>query len=270
VQSQDTSLTGEREESKYRIERDGLPVLLDALRTHLPVHRYRGEGENALPDAQHYISTIYFDTPSLALFRAAKDDPTHNAKLRAREYYDLHSSLAELATDPDQIVRYQPWLWLELKRRDGDHTFKERVRVEKASLSAFLAELSGPCSDPDGGSSAQRAMRALCSALGEPISASLLVHYRRLAFQDDQGTLRVTLDDELSYYVPPQDLWTRRRARVRAYLGLPASTESFCLLEVKRRGALPTWLEATLEACGAQRVTFSKFPRAGAVIHDGA
>src|SRR5690606_2274853 len=142
--------------------------------------------------------------------------------------------------------------------------------IDKASVPAFLASLSDARPGARAESREQGALRALCSSLGEPISASVLVHYRRLAFQTADDTLRVTLDDELSYYLPPSDLWTRERALLRGSFGSPAATESFCLLEVKRRVPLPTWLKTSLDASRAQQVTFSKFLRAGTVIHGSA
>ena len=105
----------------------------------LPAHRYTGERANALSGAQHFVTTLYFDTPSHAHLRAALHDPEHNVKLRAKEYYDLHPSLAELATSLAQIVRDQPWLWLELKRREGQRTLKRRVRLAKADAARLFA-----------------------------------------------------------------------------------------------------------------------------------
>lgn len=38
----------------------------------------------------------------------------------------MHPCLAEIATDPSEILRYQPWFCFELKRREGQRTAKRR------------------------------------------------------------------------------------------------------------------------------------------------
>ena len=56
------------------------------LQKHLPLHRFTGAGANRLPDAHHYVTTIYFDTPSSLHYRTATTDTEHNIKVRAKEY----------------------------------------------------------------------------------------------------------------------------------------------------------------------------------------
>src|SRR4029079_4115722 len=127
----DAAITAEREETKYLVSHAALPDLTRAITARLEPHRFTGEAANLLPGAEHFVTTIYFDTPSLSYFKAARQDQQRNLKIRAKEYYDLHPSLAELATDPEQILRYQPWLWFELKRREGRVTSKRRFRFRK-------------------------------------------------------------------------------------------------------------------------------------------
>jgi hypothetical protein len=261
----DRAITADRSETKYLIAADRSASLVRTLRDELHAHRFTGDGANLLPDAQHFSTTIYFDTRSHALLRAAAENMEENIKLRAREYYDLHSSLAELATDPDQIVRYQPWLWFELKRRDQDRTLKHRLRLPKAKLPTFLRALDSagaPSDDADA-----EIICDFCRTLGEPLEASVLVNYRRQAFEDSSGTLRVTVDQDLSYYAPPSDLWTRRRALVRGTFGPARGVDRLCLVEVKQRAGMPAWLERALADAGGRRAPFSKFLRAGQVVH---
>ena len=136
----DARMTAEREETKYLVAPAHWERLATELSRRLPGHRFTGAGANRLPDAHHYVTTIYFDTPSRALVRAAATTVDRNLKIRAKEYYDLHPSLAEVATDPAQIVRYQPWLWFEIKRRDGSRTRKQRFRLPKGDVGSFFAE----------------------------------------------------------------------------------------------------------------------------------
>jgi hypothetical protein len=269
----DERLTADRNEVKYLMGRDRLTVLAAALARRLPSHRFTGEGANHLPDPHSFVTTVYFDTPSRAHLHAARDDWERNVKVRAKEYYDLHPSLAELATDPEQIVRYQPWLWFELKRRQGLRTSKLRFRLRKRDVPAFfgggqvdLAAMTPPSDDPAAPAAAgqQEGLRGIlehCRSLPEPLSAACLVNYRRLSWQSRGGEtgLRVTVDLDLGFFAPPADLWTRQRALVRSALGPVRGGEARAVVEVKSLGTLPAWLEDLMAEVGAVPTRYSKF-----------
>jgi VTC domain len=270
-------MTAEREETKYLVGPEKLDALAAELTRRLPSHRFTGEGANGLPGPHHYVTTIYFDTPTRLLFRTALNDFEHNVKIRAKEYYDLHPSLAELATDPTQIVRYQRWLWFELKRRDGTHTSKRRFRLRKHEVPAFfvygrrtpdslvpprLGKEPLPAGfDPELGE-----ISDYCQSLAEPLEASCLVNYRRISWQSDDAHLRVTVDLGLTFYAPPGDLWTREHALVRSTLGPARGGQNQAVLEIKRHETLPSWLDAALERADVQPMPFSKFESASRAV----
>ncbi len=273
----DERMTAEREETKYLVAPEKLDALAAEFTRRIPSHRFTGEGANGLPLPHHYVTTIYFDTPSRFLFRTAVNDFEHNAKIRAKEYYDLHPSLAELATDPTQIVRYQRWLWFELKRRDGTHTSKRRFRLRKHEVPAFFTKGQltpdsiappplGDESVPTAPDAELEEILDFCKSLDEPLEASCLVNYRRLSWQSDDGHLRVTVDLGLMFYAPPADLWTREHALVRNTLGAPCGGQNKAILEIKRHGVLPSWLDAALDRAGVQPMPFSKFESASRVV----
>lgn len=278
----DARMTAARDELKYLVPARSLQPLAQALMRRLPHHRFAGAGANKLPGPQHFVTTIYFDTPAREQYRAARAHGEHNWKLRAKEYYDLHPSLAELATDPAQIVRYQPVLWLELKSKHGARTGKRRIGIPKRELPAFFAhgvvteELialqlrAAARDDASGRGGAERALHAIaeyCRGFAEPLRADCLVNYRRLPWQSEDGALRVTLDVELAYFAAPADLWQRRTALVRESLGPPRGREAGGVLEVKTRGGVPEWLSALLAEASAEPRTFSKFEAASEAVH---
>lgn len=269
----DERMTAERTEVKYLISPDRVPRLLEELAEHLPSHRFVGEGANRLPGAHHFVTTIYFDTRSKAHYRGSVDDQEHNVKIRAKEYYDLHPSLAELATDPRQIVRYQPWVWFELKRREGARTSKRRFRLPKHQVPEFFArgrvdlDAISEAEAPFGAVSGLSEVLSYCHSLEEPLDASAVVNYRRLSFQDAVGSLRITLDLALAFYAPTPDLWTRDHALLRSTLGPARGSLAEAVLEVKRRAASPAWLAPVLARAGAEPAGFSKFVAASEAVH---
>ncbi|HWA71154.1 MAG TPA: VTC domain-containing protein [Polyangiaceae bacterium] len=269
----DAAITAEREETKYLLPLSGLDPLLATLGQRILPHRFVGEGANRLPDAHHFVTTVYFDTPSRHHFRAAVGDMEHNIKVRAKEYYDLHPSLAELATTPDQIARYQPWVWIEMKRRDGTRTRKRRFRLPKREIPAVFGGggISGDAllheAERETALAGVSELVEYGERLGEPLTANCLVNYRRLSFQEPDGSLRITVDLGLAFYAVPSDLWSREQALVRGALGRARSNEQCAVVEVKRRMALPAWLTQTLDAAGAKPAAFSKFVAAAGVVH---
>jgi len=267
-------MTAHRREAKYLVVGERARVVAAELDRRLSAHRHRGAGANQLPAAHHYTTTIYFDTAGRALYHAAVAGRDGHLKLRAKEYYDLHPGLHETATDPRHLVRYQPVIWLELKHRAGEHTGKRRLGIPKHDLPAFFTE--GQITndmirlqEPAYGREAQEvlaAVAALCVNLGEPLRADCLVNYRRAAWQDAAGDLRVTIDTGLALYTPPADLWQRDWALVRQTLGVAIAVEPRRVLEVKSLGEPPAWLA---ELIGDPPVAFSKFEAASRAVHDG-
>ncbi|HEY6077222.1 MAG TPA: VTC domain-containing protein [Polyangiaceae bacterium] len=257
----DAAITAERAELKYLVLPERLPALLRTIATRLAAHRFTGEAANRLPGAEHHVTTIYFDTPSRAYFTAARANRHSHVKLRAKEYYDLHPALAELATDPEQILHHQPWLWFELKRREGLITSKRRFRFPKAAAASLFRERERDVALP--GDAAELAeARALIDhvrAQSESIAPSAVVNYRRSSFQNADSTLRVTVDLGLAYFAVPSDVFERARPLARGELGRPLGVERRAVVEVKRLLPEPEWLRQALVEAAGGAASFSKF-----------
>src|SRR5690606_834240 len=122
-------------------------------------------------------------------------------------------SMVEIARRPEQLVRFDPVLWFELKHKRGSRVRKQRFGVPKLDVPGFLSdgritqqmvdlqsERFGPLARD-----ALAELAHLCQLYGEPFGVDCIINYRRVAWQNDAGTLRLTLDREVSFYAPPKD-----------------------------------------------------------------
>lgn len=264
----DAAMTALREEAKYWVEYGALGRLIEELEAHVSPHRFEGEGASRLPMPRHYVTTVYFDTASWRHLTGALAAREDNAKLRFKEYYDEHSSLAELATNESDVVRDDAWVWLELKRRQGTRTTKQRLRLYKREVPKFLARKRAVLALPKGSSDVTQCVRIAdyCRELGEPLEARCVVNYRRMSYQDPAGELRITVDLDLAFFAPPEGLWNEPGPLSRRLLGKRLGSEDRALIEVKRRGPFPEWLSRALAEASAQQADFSKFVRAAELV----
>jgi hypothetical protein len=298
--TESSAITQNRRELKFKLPEARAIAFAAEVSARIPKHRFQGTGANRLPRARHYVTTVYFDTAARDLYRAVRDDPD-SLKIRAREYYDLHPELLELATDARDIVRYSPVLWIEIKGKRDGRTYKRRVGIPKGDVEPFfergavsqaMRELQRSSRPPaplrdaaasefppvaelpdDLSPSVQHSLdviaelSALRSRFSEPLRASCLVNYRRAAFEDAAGTLRITFDQRMACFAAPKGLWVSGKPLVREALGIPAYEEACYILEVKTRGELPLWLSDLLADVGAEEHVFSKFLTASETVH---
>lgn len=272
VRSNDELMTADRSEEKYLIEPDKVSGLSKAIA--LRIARHFPPGAVQLPRAQQFSTTIYFDTPSRHLFHQASTNDA-SVKLRSREYYTLDPSMVQVARRPEQMVRFDPVMWFELKHKDGHHVKKHRFAVPKADVPMFLSggritpEMVA-LQAPRHGAKAKEALLEiadLCQYYGESFNVDCIVNYRRVAWQDDDAALRLTLDRQVTFLTEPADLWTRKSALIRETLGQPKGVLDRAILEVKTRGTLPAWLSHAIQNAGTSLGDFSKFVAASRAVH---
>lgn len=93
----------------------------------------------------------------------------------------------------------------------------------------------------------------------------MLVSYRRQSFQADKGQLRLTIDLGVAYY-RVTSLTDLAQPLARSALGAAVGREPHAVVEIKRLGSLPSWLEQTLLELGAPAISFSKFVAASEAL----
>ena len=265
-------LVGNRQELKFQLSMGQARALVARVREHLAPHRYEGPGGTSLPGARHFITSVYFDTPDqrvLAEARGGRD----GTRIRARVYYDEFPALATHARRREDLYRQGPEIWLEVKRTRGGRSAKWRLSIPKRSVPDLLAgRLSLERLDQlplDGDVSRQEAgahLRETAERYGGQLHANVIVNYRRTAWQDSAGTLRITADQDLAFFAVPERMWERDLVLERSFLGQAIGEVPGCLLEIKSTAGLPRWLESELDALELRPRAFSKFVAAGTAL----
>jgi hypothetical protein len=180
------------------------------------------------------VRSTYLDYADLALTTRFLAQEDASIRVRYKRYQD--PKLGDRTADVS--------VWLEKKERSGDFVTKERVKVPGAILPEIL----------DGREPAPAAFQELVAR--GPLSPIAGVSYRRVAFEEADESLRVTIDRDLAIVRPGG--WRS--------LGTEVARPGFCIVEVKPTAALPAWVG---EIVGAPSVRFSKFELAAEALGIG-
>ena len=244
-----------RSEQKYELTAAETAVLEGEIRGSLPVYEFN-------PGYPYtHITTVYYDTPELRLYERASRSYDDNLKIRVKEYYYKDQSEKELVS---------PYCFLELKRRRDGMVSKQRLRIGKEHLEAFLRgedlreklrpELAGKGDELR--KSFDMAYDALRAELSRTeVSPVSVINYRRRVYQRDEQDLRVTFDDLITVYFPPVELYGKQASLAASNLGAPVGRAAKLIAEIKCRklssGSYPGWLEVIL--CPLRTRSLSKF-----------
>lgn len=167
-----------------------------------------------------FVRTTYFDTRDLAYFRSVRERVAR--RIRVREYATTRC--------PGEPLRLSERCFLELKQSAGGLRQKTRLELDPRHVPAHLAI------HPDA-----------------PLAAVLTTWYRRMSLADEDERLRLTLDDEICFCAP-STIGSPCAAIPPAVL----SRWPTMVLEIKRRGDAPEWLDRALRGLDEAR-GFSKF-----------
>ena len=187
------------------------------------------------PGVGGWVTTVYFDFPDRRFTRAALESPQANLKIRLREYFS------------DDDVPCSPFVWLEIKERDGARSTKSRFQLHKRMVRGFLEgelDLASVLTCQEGAPDLSRVVDA-ARRLHDLARGSLVpvgaVRYLRCSTQGEPAA-RLTLDRGIAYHVGPVGLYEAHDALDADALGAPTWSDGAAVVEVKHAGeAPPAW-----------------------------
>lgn len=205
------------------------------------LHAVRPWMANRIYDVQRpfaFTRTTYLDTAGLDLLESCQSGQL--LRLRLREY----AATGDL-TRPAVLSGER---FLELKRSVGARRTKVRLPISKDEAEALLTH-----GHLTVGSAAAELLRQASPA---PVRPWVTAWYRRSTLATPNASIRVTLDEELVFGLPPEHSEAGRPAAPARLLGhAPPST----LLEVKWHQHAPAWLRVQLQTLESCEMLSSKF-----------
>ena len=231
-------LTGVRREVKYKVDPQSGRRALDKLLQKVPPKIVDGHSSS-------YRVSIYLDDRDRSLSSGEINNDKVVTKMRVREYYLLDGSLPLFGEK----------CFMEVKTRAGQMVEKNRFSVERPHIEEVLQ--NGPAAPLD---TEERAAHEAFEAMreGKALEPIFVVHYRRFTLQDKENRIRLTVDDMLSYHMPPPGLLSSEPPICsRKDLPPPFLVEPNWIIEVKSVGPAPLWLDDILNP--NTQIQYSKF-----------
>jgi SPX domain protein involved in polyphosphate accumulation len=248
------AITKQRSEIKYLISAEKRHALRKIISQQIPEHCFLKGKELTL------ISTVYFDTVNLNYYKQAVQDPYNNTKIRAREYYYFNKDMVEHALSMDSLFEYSDILWLEIKERKNQESFKKRVKISKSVFTGqqnyptLVEKIVADNPEQNLNDSFSQILNQICAGALQPAA---VVNYKRNAFQTDDASLRISLDTGVGYYKVPDGFFKAQVSLTRENLPLQTGSEPMTILEIKYTDQLPEWLKSPLKDLSP--TNFSKF-----------
>ena len=214
-----------RVEMKYILSPEQTAYLKKQLVGHMKVDRY----------GLTSIASLYYDTPDYRLIRASIEKPLFKEKIRLRSY--------GLASESSPV-------FLELKRKYDRTVYKRRAQSTLPEVERFFQKEGDICAEGQ----IAREISYFRDYYGT-LTPSCLIIYDRLAYFEEEGDLRLTIDANPRYRVDDLNLTTSME-------GEPLLPEGYTILEVKVQAAMPLWLSRILDEGKIYKASFSKYGEA--------
>lgn len=190
------------------------------------------------------VTTVYLDRADGGLSRRAVESPADCVKLRVRRY-----------------CREDPHVWVEVKARTSAWIEKQRFAVPAGRWPLLLTGeqderlMLRPCPCPPCVAESKMAFHRFRQTADRGLVTVGVVRGRRQTFRFGDLPLRMTLDLGLQYFPAPEI----RRGGEAAFepAAPPVFEEPQAVLEVKRFGLPPEWMDGLLAGFSAR--PYSKF-----------
>ena len=210
-----------RYEYKYILNEEQTSYLKEMIKSHMILDEY----------GLTSIQSLYFDTPDFRLVRNSLEKPMFKEKMRLRSY-----GLAKNYTN----------VFLELKRKYDGIVYKRRIKSKIDLVNSFLnydSEINDTQIEKE---------ITYFRNYYENLIPSCLIIYDRLAYFEENGDLRLTIDHSPRYRFDNLNLTSSLNGSLLLKPG-------YTILEIKVQDSMPLWLTKILNDAKIYKSSFSKY-----------
>ncbi|AQT67880.1 VTC domain protein [Anaerohalosphaera lusitana] len=220
-----------RYELKYRISESQAAAIREYIRPYLPLDKYSKDK----PRNEYSISSLYFDSEQLSLYRETRTGKKNRFKLRIRAYAD---------------GEYEP-RFAEIKRRINGVIIKSRAKILPDQVPDVIAGKRIVLPHEIDDESLKQFQLYFKSINARPVT---LVRYKRQAFEgDDDNRVRITFDRNLQFKSTKQPIVTVNGG------GWQSVSMDFVVLELKFTARYPMWLTHLVKSFALPQSAMSKY-----------
>ena len=221
----DAIVVMDRYELKYVLSKEQVNSLVDALEGHMKVDKY----------GKTTIASLYYDTIDSRLIRTSLEKPKFKEKIRLRSY--------GMADDSKTV-------FLELKRKAYGVVYKRRVETKVKDAIDFFNHKVDIVTEGQ----IAKEITYFRDYYGELIPSCLII-YDRVAYEEENGNLRLTIDYNPRYRIDNLRLDYSME-------GIPLLKDGEAILEIKIQDSIPLWLSHILDENKIFINGFSKYGKA--------
>ena len=226
----DAIVVMDRYELKYVLTKEQIGNLIQALDGHMKVDKY---GKTS-------IASLYYDTADSRLIRKSLEKPKFREKIRLRSY--------GLATGDKPV-------FLELKRKAYGIVYKRRVETKVEDVNDFFDYKLDHVADGQ----IAKEITYFRNYYGKLVPSCLII-YDRVAYFEEEGDLRLTIDYNPRYRIDNLTLDYSME-------GTSPLKDGEAILEVKVQDSVPLWLSHILDKYKIYNNSFSKYGKAYESVH---
>ena len=215
----------DRYELKYVLSKEQVTSLVDALKGHMKIDKY----------GKTTIASLYYDTIDSRLIRTSLEKPKFKEKIRLRSY--------GMADDDKKV-------FLELKRKAYGVVYKRRVETKVKDVNDFFNHKVDIVAEGQ----IAKEITYFRDYYGKLVPSCLII-YDRVAYEEENGNLRLTIDYNPRYRIDNLRL-------DYSMDGIPLLKDDEAILEIKIQDSIPLWLSHILDKYKIFINGFSKYGKA--------
>ena len=199
-----------RYELKYVLSKEQIDSFVDALEGHMKIDKY----------GITTIASLYYDTIDSRLIRTSLEKPKFKEKIRLRSYGMADNSKT---------------VFLELKRKAYGVVYKRRVETKIKDANDFFNHKVDIVAEGQ----IAKEITYFRDYYGKLVPSCLII-YDRVAYEEENGNLRLTIDYNPRYRIDNLTLDYSME-------GIPLLNNGEAILEIKIQDSIPLWLSHILD-----------------------